>query len=172
MKIDALHGKKVLYLDFDGVLHHSAVFADPSKPFEPYLDPCVSMLGHKLFQHADLLAKLVPDDVVIVLSTSWANLPKHSTNWAKAWLPPALQDKVVGRTLDVWTGPRKFRAMPRGHQVLRHAAQFKPYRWFALDDDSSGFDAIPHNYVKTDWKLGIVPVVDRIKEIFDNWSKI
>lgn len=167
MKSGALQNKKVLYLDYDGVLHHSAVMAGPGSPAQPILDEA----GYSLFQYLPALEKLMPDDVVIVLSTSWANLPKHSTNWAKAWLSPAMQNKVVGRTGDVWVGLRTFRQMPRGHQVMLHANQFTPLRWIALDDDSNGFDAIPHHYIKTHWRDGVLPVLDRLQEVFDNWSK-
>lgn len=170
MKINALHGKKVLYLDFDGVLHHSAVFCGPRNPFKPFIDTGL-VDHHRLFQHAPLLERMIPDDVVIVLSTSWANLPKHSTKWAASWLPEGLRSKVVGRTCDVWTGLRKFRQMPRGHQVLKHATQFQPTRWIALDDDNNGFDACPSHYIQTHWRDGILPVLDRIQEVFDNWSK-
>lgn len=168
MKTGALKGKKVLYLDFDGVLHHSYVLAGKGKPAEPILD----MPGFRLFQYEQDLVKILPDDVLIVLSTSWANLPFHSTNWAKNWLCPELQERVVGRTGDVWTGPKKFRALDRGHQVLLHARQFKPEHWIALDDDARGFHTCMFNFIQTDWRLGILPVLDRIEEVFKNWSNV
>lgn len=170
MKPRALQDKKVVYLDFDGVLHPCDVFVDPSRPFEPYLEGSYRTAGHKLFEHAEFLESILPDDVWVILSTSWANLPKHSTSWAKKWLPQTMQNRVLGRTLDVWTGPRKFRALPRGHQVLLHANQFTPKRWIALDDDSNGFDACPYNFVQTHWKTGLVSQISRLRDIFDVWS--
>lgn len=169
MKAQALLGKKILYLDFDGVLHHNWVMSGKGRPAEPVLN----VPGFKLFQYEYVLADLLrPTDVLIVLSTSWANLPFHSTNWAKKWLCSELQERVVGRTGDVWVGMQKFRSMPRGHQVLLHASQFRPDRWIALDDDSRGFDSCPFNFIQTDWRLGLLPEQDRIKEIFDNWSNV
>lgn len=169
MKTGALKGKKVLYLDFDGVLHHYWVQAGRGRPAEPILDE----YGYTLFEYEPVLVELIkPTDVLIVLSTSWANLQYHSTAWAKKWLHQELQDRIVGRTADVWMAPRKFRALPRGHQVMLHANQFKPDRWFALDDDIRGFEACPHNFVRTNPVSGLIPVKHRIKEIFDNWSNV
>lgn len=167
MRPNALQNNKVLYLDFDGVLHHSFVMCGKGNPAQPVLDEP----GYSLFQYQSVLADMLrPTDVVIVLSTSWANLPNHSTAWAKKWLCPDLQDRVVGRTADVWSGLRAFRALPRGHQVFKHAQQFKPARWIALDDDSSGFDAIPNHFIHTHWRDGLLPVQDRLQEVLDNWT--
>lgn len=167
MKTNALQNKKVLYLDFDGVLHHAAVMCGKGSPPEPVLDEP----GYTLFQYESVLADMLrPTDVLIVLSTSWANQVKHSTAWAKKWLCTELQERVVGRTADVYAGLRAFRQMARGHQVFTHAMQFKPARWIALDDDSNGFDAIPSNFIRTDQRLGLLPVRDRLQEVLDNWK--
>lgn len=59
----------LLYLDFDGVLHPSEVFHQGGRG--PTL--AESFAGHKLFEHAVTLAKLLASypSVRLVLSTSW-----------------------------------------------------------------------------------------------------
>ncbi len=60
-------GELVLYLDFNGVLHHENCLCHPRKG--PYL---CAPAGHTLFQHVALLQELLfaYPDVRIVLSTS------------------------------------------------------------------------------------------------------
>lgn len=170
MKSNALSDKKVIYLDYDGVLHHADVMVYPNKPFQPFMCPKAAEKGHRLFEYAPTLASLIPDDVYIILSTSWANQRGHSTQWAAKWLPEKLREKVLGRTGDVWMGKQAFRSSPRGHQVLRHVAQFKPQRYVALDDDNTGFFLGSH-YVQTDPVKGIMPHITRLKLIFEEWSE-
>lgn len=67
MKTPAGQDEYVLYLDFDGVLHHEDCWWHPRKG--PYLH----QTGYQLFQHVGLLEEtLAPyPQVKIVLSTSW-----------------------------------------------------------------------------------------------------
>lgn len=54
---------QLLYLDFDGVLHPSAVYRSPGGAI--FLEQYYVDDGHRLFEHADLLAELlvlVPSD--------------------------------------------------------------------------------------------------------------
>ena len=62
------HGPAVVYLDFDGVLHHHNVLWSAKRG--PYLDASAQDV---LFQHAELLLGLLRPypDIRIVLSTSW-----------------------------------------------------------------------------------------------------
>ncbi len=63
-------GEPVLYLDFDGVLHHEAVECSPTKGL--CFNAEQARLGPVLFQHAPLLVDLLDPhpDIWIVLSTS------------------------------------------------------------------------------------------------------
>lgn len=152
----------ILYLDFDGVLHHHFVLAGPGVNGDPYLPQELVDEGFSLFQYAHYLK--VPDNIDIVLSTSWANNRGSSTNWAKKWLPPHLADKVVGRTKDVYKGSANFNRLPRGLQVLSHAKQFGVTNYLAIDDNDNGFDRFGDKYIKTDDTYGIIPVVEQINE--------
>ena len=68
MKVPAGRGKLVLYLDYDGVLHHENVLWHPK--IGAYLS---APEGFVLFQHAELLERVLEPypDICIVLSTSW-----------------------------------------------------------------------------------------------------
>lgn len=63
---------KVIYLDFDCMLHPEVVLG--GKGLQPRLSAVYR--GHKLFEHGELLAQLLEPypDVAIVLSTSWVRL--------------------------------------------------------------------------------------------------
>jgi hypothetical protein len=87
------HGRPLLYLDFDGVLHPADVW------WNSRLGPHIrSPEGHTIFEHSHLLAealRAVPD-VRIVLSTSWVwryGLAKTTKD-----LPPELRSRVIGAT--------------------------------------------------------------------------
>lgn len=80
---------RLLFLDFDGVLHPDAVFLSSRG---------VELRAGALFMWAPLLVEaLAPhQDVQIVLSTSWArNLGFHR---ARSVLPAELQSRVIGAT--------------------------------------------------------------------------
>jgi hypothetical protein len=72
-------GGRVLYLDFDGVLHPEDVWRRPG--WGPYV---ASPPGHQLFEHADLLVELLAPypDLRIVLSTSWVRVLNSVTKVA------------------------------------------------------------------------------------------
>ena len=144
----------VLYLDFDGVLHHATVEAAPGSA------PSIAAPArYTLFQHAPLLEQLLQPypDVQIVLSTTWAY--RYGVELAAARLPSGLRSRVVGSTfsasfkhLDV------FACMPRGVQVLEDAKNRKPSDWIALDDDAEGWPKEHrHRLVTTHMHEGISP---------------
>lgn len=62
-------GKRILFLDFDGVLH------DADAPNIEYEDKKIKVTGEGLFKHATTLAAALADypDVDVVISSSWRN---------------------------------------------------------------------------------------------------
>ena len=123
-------GELVLYLDFDGVLHHENVYISPSRG--PYLD---APAGHVLFQHAELLERLLAPypAVQIVLSTSWVR--RYGCTKAAKNLRPALRSRVIGATFHSQMDKKQFSEAPRGMQVWSDVLRRKPRDWLALDDD-------------------------------------
>ena len=128
-------GAPVLYLDFDGVLHHENVFWHPN--IGPYISGAPD--GYVLFQHAELLEKMLQPypKVEIVLSTSWVR--RYGCASAAKQLRPSQRARVVGATFRARMGVQDFLAKPRGMQVLDDALRRKPKSWLALDDDGLGW---------------------------------
>ena len=144
-------GELVLYLDYDGVLHHENVRRHPRRGI--YLDAPPEFT---LFQHAALLeALLQPYPAVrIVLSTSWVRALGYSR--AVKRLPAGLREKVIGATYHSNMHAGAFALLPRGVQVLDDVERRAPRDWLALDDDGSGW---PKEHQKrlvlTDERLGL-----------------
>ena len=125
----------VLYLDFDGVLHHSDVFWNPDAGFHLRAPE-----RYCLFQHVELLDLLLRPypEVKLVLSTSWAQGPHGSLERATSMLSPALRLRVIGQT--VYPETTTSRQLSRGQQILADVDQRQPKGWLAVDDDDDGFD--------------------------------
>ncbi len=128
----------VVYLDFDGVTHHEAVYISHKRGI--YIDQTIAP-GAVLFEWAPILIDALQPyaDVKIVLSTSWCRQPGFSR--AKKRLPMELQSRVVGGTYhrsihgaDPWLR-HQFAETPRASQILADVGRRKPKRWIALDDD-------------------------------------
>lgn len=144
-------GGLILYLDFDGVLHHENVLWHPS--IGSYLS---APDGYALFQHAELLERLlVPyPQVQIVLSTSWVR--RYGVVKAAKNLRPALRQRVIAATFHSRMDKASFDALARGQQVVADVARRKPQRWLALDDDHIDWPAVAlHHYVRTHEHAGI-----------------
>ena len=144
-------GELVLYLDYDGVLHHEDVRWHPRRGVYLNAPPCFT-----LFQHAPLLEALLEPypDVRIVLSTSWVRAIGYSR--AVKRLPPGLQTRVIGATYHSKMHERAFAMLPRGVQVLDDVERRAPKDWLALDDDGSGWaKEHEHRLVLTDERLGL-----------------
>lgn len=145
---------KVLYLDFDGVLHPEAVYWNPKRG--AYLRDDLTAHGHRLFEHAQLLEDVLApyDDVRIVLSTSWV-LQYRFTGAARR-LPRGLQERCIGATFHTAMGKHAFEGIPRGQQVMDDVRRRCPTSWLAIDDNDEGW--APHandNVVITDPLAGI-----------------
>lgn len=128
----------ILYLDFDGVLHHYDVYLDRRNR------PILRGMG-KLFEYAEILESALDPypEVEIVLSTSWVRTKGFS--YARKRLPPGLRERVIGATwhstfrrdpdLEFWW----VKYSSRYQQVSRDLARRQPQAWLALDDDSEGW---------------------------------
>ncbi|BFO54620.1 HAD domain-containing protein [Acidovorax sacchari] len=144
---------RILYLDFDGVLHPADVWFSPEQGFRlgaGYAD------RHALFEHANFLAALLGpyDDVRIVLSTSW--VPVIGLAEAAARLPPELANRVVDATFDPNLHGPQFGSVARGHQILDHVRRNGVSDWVALDDDARGWPGRARAcLIKTDMVRGL-----------------
>lgn len=148
------HGGLLLYLDFDGVLHHHDVWWH--ELVGPYMR---APEEYKLFQHLPLLERMLEPypHVRIVLSTSWV----HRYGCAKAakQLGPRLRQRVVGATFHSRMSQDLFTALPRGTQVWDDVQRRKPKNWIALDDDPEGWPTeSAGKFIQTDAKDGISTV--------------
>lgn len=123
---------KILFLDFDGPLHPDEAYQTRHKGIVLRCD------GHNLFEHAELLASMLEPhpDVKIVLSTSWVRVIGFDR--AKARLPVALQERIVGATyhksMKEW-----FPGLSRYKQILGHVGRHQLDDWIALDNDPIGW---------------------------------
>lgn len=151
MKVLRGRGELLLYLDFDGVLHHEDVRQHPRRGI--YLN---APSEYRLCQHAPLLESLLrPYPAVrIVLSTSWVRALGYSRTVKR--LPPDLRERVIGATYHSKMHERAFAMLPRGVQVLDDVERRTPRDWLALDDDASGWPKEhEHRVLLTDERLGL-----------------
>lgn len=142
----------LLYLDFDGVLHHHNVM------FHPLIGPYLSAApeGAVLFQHMNVLQDLLKPypAVQIVLSTSW--VARLGLAMAKKQLHPDLRQRVIGATCRSSKDRARMSNLSRGQQVLADVHQRQPTAWLAVDDDASDWPmAYRARLVHTDKYLGL-----------------
>ena len=146
-------GERIVYLDYDGVLHHENLLWNRKRG--PYL---VAPPGHTVFQHSHILSKALEayPEIKIVLSTTWVR--KHGFHRTVKRLPIDIRERVIGST---WHSSNKpiedeWKKSPRGMQVWGDVVRRKPSAWIAIDDDYLHWPkwAI-ENLVETDPVLGI-----------------
>jgi hypothetical protein len=157
----------VLYLDYDGVLHHCDVgrFRTP---------PTIRVLaeGHQLFEHASILtAALEPfPQVKIVLSTSWVRALGYSV--ARDSLPEPLRRRVIGATFHTrYHRGTEFEELPRYRQIIQDVARRRPERWLAIDDDADGWPSTAYdNIVWTHPYNGLANSQGELAEKLARWQ--
>ena len=143
-------GRKVLYLDFDGVLHHEDVRWQPKRG--AYLQD----ESFCLFEHAALLDQMLAPfhDLDVVLSTSWVRT--YSCHHSAMRLPAGLRRRVIGATFHSAMDRAEFALLSRGQQVYADVVRRRPAEWFALDDVDEGWpNPLREHIVLTDPILGI-----------------
>lgn len=154
-----IRGGCVLYLDFDGVLHSSAVYVSQKQGIH-FGDEAIehgkrTSHVHRLFEHAALLESLLEPfpQVKIVLSTTWA----QSGYWlARKRLPQALQARCIGATFHRAMSKHLFRQASRGMQIYADVCRRKPDHWLAVDDDHFGWPVWAiDQFIRSDKNLGI-----------------
>ena len=101
---------KLLFLDFDGVLHPTHFAAE-----EP------------LSRVSLLEAVLVENAPQIVISSSWRFT--HSLEKLQKMLPKTIVDLIIGTTGEPVIGKH-----PRYHEILTYIQSHGPCNWRALDD--------------------------------------
>ncbi len=144
-------GELILYLDFDGVLHHENCLWHPK--IGAYLS---APDGYVLFQHAELLERLLApyQQVLIVLSTTWVR--RFGCSKTAKNLRPALRSRVIGATFHRNMREDEFTALPRGSQVYSDVVKRQPRDWLAIDDANEGWpEHSLRNYVRTHKQDGI-----------------
>lgn len=159
-------GRRVLYLDYDGVLHNEDVRWHPRRG--AYMHPA----GFQLFEHAALLDELLApfQDLDIVLSTSWVR--KYGCHQSAMRLPPGLRRRVIGATFHSAMDRGEFAELARGQQVCEDAHRRRPATWFALDDVDEGWPAeLRDRVVLTDTALGISPA-ETVRRIQANLQRL
>ena len=144
-------GEPLLYLDYDGVLHHENVLWHPK--IGAYLS---APDGYVLFQHAELLERMLAHypQVQIVLSTSWVR--RYGCARSAKQLRPSLRSRVIGATFHSRMNELEFGEMPRGLQVWEDVLKRQPRAWLALDDDYVDWPELClENFVKTHPREGL-----------------
>ena len=128
------NGGLLLYLDFDGVLHHENCLWHPR--IGAYLSAPEEF---KIFQHVDLLERLLAPypEVRIILSTSWVR--RYGCTKSAKQLGPRLRQRVIGATFHSRMNEDLFMDLPRGKQVWADVQRRQPRDWLALDDDGDGW---------------------------------
>ena len=140
---------KILFLDFDGVLHPFNV------RFNEDLELTLECDDKSLFLFCwtPLLESILDDvdpegNIKIVLSTTWA----HRDGWKEAAkrLTTGLQSRVVGGTVGY--------NRPRGLQIKKYVEDMNiaDQEWLAIDDDDYMWPThLLDQLIKTDGNLGL-----------------
>jgi len=144
-----LSERKVLFLDFDGVIHRLSAYVTPQG-----LVSANSSI--RLFEFAPILTTLLEPypTVEIVLSTSWVR--GFGFQYARDALPVHLRNRVSDATYDpesreAWAWPE----IGRGIQVMRYVEMHGLTRWLAIDDENDGFEEDTPHFIQCDPKLGL-----------------
>lgn len=134
-RIVATGSSRILFLDYDGVLH----------PGDVYLirrEPVLRAEGNvSLFGYASILEQALADqpDIRIVLSTSW--VPQLGFDRAKGYLPAAIRERVIGATWHRHAGIMRndWLRFIRFLQIDAYVHRHQLTNWLAIDDDAVGW---------------------------------
>lgn len=118
----------VLFLSYDGCLHPEGVRHGDA-------GPQLRDEEHTLFEHAELLARLVEPypELRIVLSTPWARI--YGLERAKDFLPAALRTRVVGTTHEFCGDFVEWAELTEFDQIMRYVKGHAIRTWLALSCD-------------------------------------
>lgn len=142
--------ERILFLDFDGVLHPDAVYQPRNRPLELRAEG-------ELMMYAGILEEILIEhpDVKIILSTSWVRLLGYSRTLGKT--SPGLRARIAGAT---WhSGMAKpdgspyrraedpFNWFSRWQQIEWYVRRHELDEWIAVDDLYGGeeIDQWPHH---------------------------
>lgn len=126
----------ILFLDFDGVLHHHDVFVDGASDGKRF--PAMRGPG-ALMQWAPNLKSILSSypEVQVIVSSKWVWW--FGLDFCRSALPPELAAKVIGATWEgSWAMPEGWVHLPRCEQIRLHVRRYGIKDWSALDDDSTG----------------------------------
>ncbi|WP_254846676.1 HAD domain-containing protein [Pseudomonas aeruginosa] len=149
-----LNMKRLLFLDYDGVLHPDAVYLS-RRGIE-------LRASGSLFMWAPQLIEALADhqDLRIVLSTSWARNLGFSR--ARQALPKALRHQVSGATWHSamgrgWPDYIPWDVQTRWEQIAAYLSRLhEPVRWLAIDDDARGWASADRDQlIQTDPNAGL-----------------
>lgn len=138
----------ILFLDFDGVLHHDDAYRYGNKIV-------IKADGYTLFEYARHLEEILDDfpSVRINLSTSWVRGLRFDR--AKTWLPEKLRNKVMGATWHSRMDQYHWNTLNRYQEIMQYVCRHGLNNWVALDNDSTGWKTHHDHFVHTDDVLGI-----------------
>jgi len=155
----ARRAEVLLYVDFDGVLHHEAVLWHHRRGI--YMSQ-KEAAGRVLFEWVGFLESIALEfpHVGLVLSSTWCVRPGFGK--ALKFLPRTLAARFIGGTFhrrhhgaDEWT-LQAFRTTPRWKQILGDVERRQPRAWLALDDDVEDWpDHLRENLIACDGSTGL-----------------
>lgn len=142
---------KILFLDFDGVMHIDEVYLIKGK--------IVIADGHRLFEHAQFLVDALANhpDVKIVLSTSWVSVFSNFSRVRK-YLPEELQERVIGACWHSHLDQYEWNLRTRFQQIKHYLDEqsVADQDWIAIDNDVEGWpDELRDHLVKTEDETGL-----------------
>lgn len=157
----------MLYLDFDGVLHHDAVYRIRGHGI---LIDQQQAPGRSLFEWSGHLEELLAPypQICIVLSTSWVKTLRYSRTVRQ--LSEGLQTRVIGATShSIFSRSYAYlggysATQSRGVEIVADVNRRKPDAWVAVDDDDEGWSAEARQHlVLCDSSTGLGDVETRSK---------
>ena len=127
-----LQSPRVLFLDFDGVLHVPAVYRAATGRH-------VNRRADQLFEHASFVASVLDraPAVRVVLSTSW--VPAMGLARTLACMPEELASRVIGATFVDGMDEEVFVERPRHAQIIEFVRARSIADWVAVDEDVEGW---------------------------------